>query len=228
MSRWQFRKFAQLKAQQAATCVPSAHLSQVKSLGSADFATNSEVGRGSMAETERVDREVRTTDLGIDIQIPNFLPFLNPFETDDVAVQTATAVPELGGSTSTRARRETQIDRIINEYHRGALYAEQDIRYLEHKYQDEALVEELRETFAEWEMRMQQFQFIATYDSSTQTGCWGGILRPMAMMTPTSELALNNHRLRARGEDLNGVRLKLAFLFGSPPAVPRTTAAKGK
>ena len=169
MSRWQFRKFARFKARLAAMGVPSAFVQQVKSLGSADYATNTAAGTGSMAETQRADKHVQS-ELGIDIRMPNFLPFFNPFETTDVAVQTAAAVPEPGGSTSTRARRETRMDRMINEFHRGALYVEQDIRYLEHKYQDEELVQELRETFEEWDARMKPFGFITSYDSSTQTG----------------------------------------------------------
>ena len=122
-----------------------------------------------MAETERADKQVQS-DLGLDIHIPNFLPFFNPFETADVATQTGTVVPEPGGSASTPARREKRMDRIINEFHRRALYVEQDIRYLERKYQDEALVKELRETFEEWDARMKPFQFITSCDSSTQTG----------------------------------------------------------
>ena len=79
------------------------------------------------------------------------------------------SLPE-GSSSTIRVKRIVETSEIINEYHRGAFYLEQDIRFLERRFScEEREVKELRETFDEWDARMKRFHMVSLCDSFMQT-----------------------------------------------------------
>ena len=75
------------------------------------------------------------------------------------------------GSSTMRVKRIVDSSEILSQYHRDALYLEQDIRFLEHKLGCEMKeLKELRKTFDDWGSRMKKFRMVSQCDSFTQVG----------------------------------------------------------
>ena len=103
--------------------------------------------------------------------------YLNPGGTtgrNDAVINTGVEAPGQlveEGSSTMRVKRIVDSSEILSQYHRGALYLEQDIRFLEHKLGCEMKeLKELRKTFDDWDSRMKMFRMVSQCDSFTQMG----------------------------------------------------------